>query len=128
MFVALAEGLMRLVTLLSFRLTSSFNVFVLPQKKKSRAPSTRPPIAPTTMPPIAPALKPFFPVSLGLVMPEDVAGLVEGRGDSAGNGSPGLSIYAESIANPRCLSILTLAFELMTPTIPYVMQEPGAEQ
>src|SRR5690242_18228233 len=73
------------------------------------------------------------------------AGLVEGRGDSGGKGSPGLrsvrhsefenagnprgcNIYVESIASVRCLSMLMLLFILIPPTIPQVMQLPGAEQ
>ena len=42
--------------------------------------------------------------------------------------SPGCSMYDESVARVRCLSMLMLLFKLMPPTIPYVMQLPGAEQ
>lgn len=104
---------------------------------------------------MAPLLKPPEPLELSVEGAEDGeaddegttvdAGLTLGRGDSAGKGSPiytsataslhvmrrnlpGCNIYAESMANVLCLSMLILLLRLMPPTIPYVIQLPGAEQ
>ena len=51
-----------------------------------------------------------------------------GRLPSGGKGSPGLSMYAESFASRRWFSREVFAFGLITPTIPYVIQDPTAEQ
>jgi len=85
--------------------------------EKSKAPRRSALTAAMTMPTMAPVLSPCGEVLAGADVDEDVpcaeeegrtedAGLPDGSGDSAGNGSPGLSIKEESIASVRCLSML----------------------
>lgn len=55
--------------------------------------------------------------AVGLAV-ERVCGVADGSGDSCGNGSPGLSMYALSLASCCRLIIGVLALGLMAPTMP----------
>ena len=87
-------------------------------------------MAPTLMPAIAPVDSFLLPLNGGLSF-DDVAfgsGADDGEDPSAGNGSPGFNMYELLSAKERCVARETLLLGFMTPTMPYVMQLPGALQ
>lgn len=123
---------------LALRTISSLRLRERPMKKKRRAPRMRTQTAPTDMPAIAAGLRPFLLLLL-LLLPLPPGGVGRGEGEgvvdevgrmeaSAGNGSPGCSMYELSRASWRWRARDVIALGFMTPTMPYVIHEPGAEQ
>lgn len=117
-------------TVPALRSTSSFRLFIRPQKKKRHAKSVMTVRAPTTIPAIVPGER----LRLADVLAADGAGVLvafntsDGVGASAGHGSPGLSINVLFIASSCCVLIVMFLLGLIAPTMPYVKQLPGAEQ
>jgi len=114
-----------LLTVPAFRSTSSSKLLVRPQKKNSNAARTTIAIPPTAIPAIAPLESPcclpsFVSPTVPPPFPTPVLPVMFPVPEvpSAGNGSPGFSIYALSFAFWCCCSISWLLFGFTAPTIP----------
>ena len=125
-----------LLTVLSFRTTSSLNPFNLPQNHATAPPSTTTLMHASTIPAMAPALSPAECCcpGAGALRPGEEEDGDEGDEEeggvspSAGNGSPGESWYAALRARSRWWAREVVALGLMTATMPWPVQEEGAEQ